>query len=304
VTIKQIKVYAPASIANLGPGFDVFGIALDGLGDYVKVRRVSEPGVRVVVKGFEADQIPVKAQLNSAGAVMNAALDRIGESVGVEVEIEKGIPPGTGMGSSGASAAAAAVAAQKLMGYMLPQRELVKLAAQGEAAVAGSAHADNVSASLFGGFILVGDGYDIVRMDTPDVGFVVVVPNVKYANKTKMARELLPKTVVLKDAVRNIGFASRMAAAVAMKDPVMFGKSICDSMIEPHRASMIPNFHLVKLAALQAGAYGCSISGGGPSVFAVGENPAEIGKAMAEAFGDVKSDIYLTRPSNLGARLV
>ncbi len=304
MTIKQIKVYAPASIANLGPGFDVFGIALDGLGDYVKVRRVSEPGVRVVVKGFEADQIPVKAQLNSAGAVMNAALDRIGESVGVEVEIEKGIPPGTGMGSSGASAAAAAVAAQKLMGYMLPQRELVKLAAQGEAAVAGSAHADNVSASLFGGFILVGDGYDIVRMDTPDVGFVVVVPNVKYANKTKMARELLPKTVVLKDAVRNIGFASRMAAAVAMKDPVMFGKSICDSMIEPHRASMIPNFHLVKLAALQAGAYGCSISGGGPSVFAVGENPAEIGKAMAEAFGDVKSDIYLTRPSNLGARLV
>ncbi len=304
MTIKQIKVYAPASIANLGPGFDVFGIALDGLGDYVKVRRVSEPGVRVVVKGFEADQIPVKAQLNSAGAVMNAALDRIGESVGVEMEIEKGIPPGTGMGSSGASAAAAAIAAQKLMGYMLPQRELVKLAAQGEAAVAGSAHADNVSASLFGGFILVGDGYDIVRMDTPDVGFVVVVPNVKYANKTKMARELLPKTVVLKDAVRNIGFASRMAAAVAMKDPVLFGKSICDSMIEPHRASMIPNFHLVKLAALQAGAYGCSISGGGPSVFAVGENPAEIGKAMAEAFGDVKADIYLTRPSNLGARLV
>lgn len=304
MTIKQFRVYAPASIANLGPGFDVFGIALDGLGDYVKVRRVSEPGVRVVVKGVEADQIPVKAQLNSAGAVMNAALDRIGESSGVEMEIEKGIPPGTGMGSSGASAAAAAVAAQKLMGYMLPQRELVKLAAQGEAAVAGSAHADNVSASLFGGFILVGDGYDVVRMETPEVGFVVVVPDVKYANKTKMARELLPKTVILKDAVRNIGFASRMSAAVALKDPILFGKSICDSMIEPHRASMIPNFHLVKLAALQAGAYGCSISGGGPSVFAVGEEPAEIGKAMAEAFGDTRSKVYITKPSNLGARLV
>ncbi len=304
MTIKQIKVYAPASIANLGPGFDVFGIALDGLGDYVKVRRVSEPGVRVTVKGFEADHIPVKAQFNSAGAVMNAALDRIGESVGVEMEIEKGIPPGTGMGSSGASAAGAAVAAQKLMGYMLSQRELVKLAAQGEAAVAGSAHADNVSASLFGGFILVGDGYDIVRMETPEVGFVVVVPDVKYQNKTKMARELLPKTVMLKDAVRNIGFASRMSAAIALKDPILFGKSICDSMIEPHRASMIPNFHLVKLAALQAGAYGCSISGGGPSVFAVGEDPAEIGKAMVEAFGDTKSKIYLTKPSNVGARLV
>jgi len=304
VTIKQFRVYAPASIANLGPGFDVFGVALDGLGDYIKVKRVSEPGVRIQIKGFEADQIPVKAQLNSAGAVMNAALDRIGESVGVEMEIEKGIPPGVGMGSSGASAACAAIAAQKLMGVILPQRDLVKLAAQGEAAVAGSAHADNVSASLFGGFILVGDGYDVVRMETPDIGFVVVVPDVKYQNKTMMARGLLPKTVSLKDAVRNIGFASRMAAAVALKDPIMFGKSMCDSMIEPHRASMIPNFHLVKLAAFQAGAYGCSISGGGPSIFAVGENPAEIGKAMVEAFGDTKSKIYLTRPSNLGTRLV
>jgi homoserine kinase len=304
VTIKQFKVYAPASIANLGPGFDVFGVALDGLGDYVKVRRVSEPGVRVLVKGFEADQIPVKAHLNSAGAVMNAALDRLGESAGVELEIEKGIPSGKGMGSSGASAAAAAVAAQKLMGVELPQRELVKLAAQGEAAVAGSAHADNVSASLFGGFILVGDGYDVVRMDIPEVGFVIVVPDIRYENKTKMARSLLPKTVGLKDAVRNIGYASRMVAAVAMKDPVLFGKSICDSMIEPHRAGMIPNFHLVKLAALQAGAYGCSISGGGPSVFAVGENPAEIGKAMAEAFDDTRADVYVTKPSNLGARVV
>jgi homoserine kinase len=304
VTIKQFKVYAPASIANLGPGFDVFGIALDGLGDCIKVKRVSEPGVRVSIKGFEADHIPVKAQLNSAGAVMNAALDRIGDHVGVEMEIEKGIPPGKGMGSSGASAAAAAVAAQKLMGIELPQRELVKLAAQGEAAVAGSAHADNVSASLFGGFILVGDGYDVIRMNIPEVGMVVVVPDVKYENKTKMARSLLPKMVSLKDAVRNIGFASRMSAAVALNDPVLFGKSINDSMIEPHRASMIPNFHLVKLAALQSGAYGCSISGGGPSVFAVGENPTEIGKAMAEAFGDTKAEVYITKPSNLGTRLV
>ena len=125
MTIKQFRVYAPASIANLGPGFDVFGVALDGLGDYIKVKRVSEPGVRIQIKGFEADHIPVLAQQNSAGAVMNAALDRIGENVGVELEIEKGIPPGAGMGSSGASAAAAAVAAQRLMGVVLPQRELV-----------------------------------------------------------------------------------------------------------------------------------------------------------------------------------
>ncbi|MGD0803983.1 MAG: homoserine kinase [Candidatus Bathyarchaeia archaeon] len=304
MTIKQFSIYAPASIANLGPGFDVFGVALDGLGDKLKVKRVSEPGVRIQVKGFEADQIPVKAQLNSAGAVMQAALSRFTEPIGVEIEIEKGVPPGKGMGSSGASAAAAAVAAVNLLDLVIPQRELVELAAQGEAAVAGSAHADNVSASLFGGFILVSDGYDVMRMEIPDVGFVVVVPDVKYKNKTKMARGLLPEMVNLKDAVRNIGYASRMAAAVAMKDPILFGKSICDCVIEPHRAGMIPNFHLVKLAALQAGAYGCSISGGGPSVFAVGEKPVELGKAMVEAFGDTPAEAYITKPSNLGTRVL
>lgn len=304
MTIKQFKVYAPASIANLGPGFDVFGIALDGIDDYVNVKKVNEPGVHVVVKGFEADKIPVKAQLNSAGAVMQAALDRLVEPVGVKMEIVKGVPLGKGMGSSGASAAAAAVAAGRLLGFDLPQNELVRLAAQGEAAVAGSAHADNVSASLFGGFTLVGEGYDIVRMDIPEVGIVVAVPDIRYENKTKMARELLPKMVGLKDAVRNIGYASRMAAAVAMRDPILFGRSICDSIVEPHRAVMIPNFQIVKLAALQAGAYGCSISGGGPSVFAVGEETEEIGKAMVEAFGDTSAEVYITKPSNTGARVV
>ncbi len=303
MTIKQVKVYAPASIANLGPGFDVFGVALDGLGDTIELRTVSEPGVTIKVTGYEDEHIPLKARDNSAGAVLEAAVKAV-EPVGFRMEIVKGIPPGKGMGSSGASAAAAAYAADILLGTGLKRRELVKLAAQGEAAVAGSAHADNVSASLLGGFTLVGDGYDVVRLDTPDIGIAVVVPGIHYESKTRMARSLLPLNVPLKDAVRNIGFASRMAAAAALKDPVLFGNSICDSLVEPHRASMIPNFHLVKLAALQAGAYGCSIAGGGPSVFAVGENPGELGKAMAEAFGDTPSDVYVTRPSNQGARVV
>jgi len=304
VTIKQIKVYAPASIANLGPGFDVFGVALDGLGDTIELRTTSEPGVQIKVSGYEEEHIPLKARDNSGGAVLEVAAGSSREPVGFLMEIFKGIPPGKGMGSSGASAAAAAYAADKLLGTCLPRRELVKLAAQGEAAVAGSAHADNVSASLLGGFTLVGDGYDVVRLDIPDIGIAVVVPGIRYESKTKMARSLLPQNVPLKDAVRNIGFASRMAAAAALGDPVLFGSSICDSLIEPHRASMIPNFHLVKLAALQAGAYGCSIAGGGPSVFAVGESPSEIGKAMVEAFGDTPSVVYVTRPTNQGARVV
>ena len=304
MTLKHIKIYAPASIANLGPGFDVFGIALNGLGDTIKVKEIDEPGVRVLVKGVEAAQIPIVANDNSAGAVLQHALDKSRKFEGFEVEIDKGIPPGKGMGSSGASAAAAAFAVKHLIYPSLSEMELVKLAALGEAAVAGSPHADNVSASLFGGFTLVGESYDVVRLETPEIAFVIVVPDVYYQNKTKMARELLPKSVSLRDAVRNIGYASRMSAAVALKDPVLFGKSICDSLIEPHRASMIPNFNLVKLAALQSGAYGCSIAGGGPSVFAVCEDPAEVGKAMVEAFGDVPAKTYITSPSNQGARIV
>ena len=216
----------------------------------------------------------------------------------------KGVPPGKGLGSSGASAAAAAVAADRLLGLNLSERGLVELAAVGEAAVAGSAHADNVSASIFGGFIMVGEGYDVIRMDPPRIGFAVASPDIQIENKTKVARSLLPEMIGLKDAVRNIGYASRMSAAVAMGDPVLFGSSICDNLVEPHRAKMIPCFWEVKKAALDAGAYGCSIAGGGPSVFAVGEDTLNIGKAMVEAFGDVRADLFVTKPSMRGATVI
>jgi homoserine kinase len=304
VSTKQLKVFAPASIANLGPGFDVFGIAISGIGDFIEAKIVEEPGVSIEVEGVGAESIPVKASENSAGAVFWSVIERHDPEYGFHLRISKGVPPGKGLGSSGASAAASAVAVDRLLGLHLSEKELVELAAQGEAAVAGSAHADNVSASLLGGFVLVGENYDVIRLDMPDIGLVVVMPDVNYKNKTKMARELLPKQVDLKDAVANIGNASMMVAAVATKNPALFGKSIRDVLVEPYRARMIPHFDEVKKAALGSGAYGCSISGGGPSMFAVGPDPSAIGDAMRDAFGDVHADIYITRPSNLGARVV
>lgn len=227
-------------------------------------------------------------------------------SHGLRVEIEKGIPPGKGLGSSGASAAAAACAADRLLRLGLTRREIVELAAVGEAAVTGTPHADNVSASLLGGFTMVGANFDVVRLEPPDVEIVVVVPDIHYDNKTKLARSLLPELVKLREAVLNVGNASRMAAAVALNDAALFGQSICDNLVEPRRAEMITNFWAVKRAALDAGAYGCSIAGGGPSVFAVGEDSVEIGRAMSDAFGDagVRSEVYYTRPSDLGARTI
>ena len=306
MTLKQIEVYAPASIANLGPGFDVFGIALDDIGDVLRLEISSDSDISVFVRGLDAGSIPLDVRANSAGAVLKRAVELSDSECGFRAEIVKGVPPGKGLGSSGASAAAAAYGANELLRLALSKRELIALAAVGEAAVAGSAHADNVSASLLGGFVMVGADFDAISLEPPCIELVIAVPEISYENKTKLARSLLPKQVELKDAVRNVGNASRMAAAVALKDPMLFGRNICDCLIEPRRAEMIPNFWKVKEEALKAGAYGCSIAGGGPSVFAVGEDSARIGDAMARTFMEVgvESEIFYTRPSARGVRVI
>jgi len=306
VNIKQINVFAPASIANLGPGFDVFGIALDRLGDTIFLEKVHEKGLTIEVKGLDAGSIPIDAASNSAGVVIKYVMKHWKIEDGFRIVINKGVIPGKGMGSSGASASAAAYAVCNLLNIELSQREYVKLAALGEVAVSGTPHADNVSASLLGGFVMVGPDFDIIRLDPPDIEMVVVVPEVNYENKTRLARSLLPEMVALNDAVHNISNASRMVAAVALNDSKLFGRCISDRLIEPYRAEMIPNFWKVKEAALLAGAHGCSISGGGPSMFAVGPNSKEIGKAMIDAFkdADVNSEMILTSPSKLGTREV
>ena len=306
MSTKQIEVYSPASIANLGPGFDVFGIALEDIGDVLRLEVIPEPEIEISMKGVGAESIPLEAGSNSAGAVLQHVLKTERLNHGFSAHIRKGVPPGKGLGSSGASAAGAAYAAIQLLKLEYSENETVRLAALGEAAVAGSPHADNVSASLLGGFVMVGSDYDVVRLEPPQVEIVVVVPEVYFENKTRLARSLLPESVLLKNAVHNVGNASRMAAAVAMGDPALFGRSISDNLVEPRRAEMIPNFWNVKKAALDSGADGCSIAGGGPSVFAVGGDASQVGKAMAEAFEEagVVSEIYKTRPSSLGTRVI
>jgi homoserine kinase len=183
-------------------------------------------------------------------------------------------------------------------------KEKVEIASMGEAAVSGYPHADNVAASLLGGFTIVNEEFDVVRLDPPEMEIVIAIPEIKYENKTRHARGLLPSQVLLSNAVLNIMNASRMVAALNRGDLKLFGSSIRDNLIEPYRSEMIPNFKLVKKAALDAGAYGCSLAGGGPSIFAVGENPQEIGGAMREAFEDseVECRTLVTNPSREGVR--
>lgn len=304
MTIKQVRVYSPGSIANLGPGFDVFGIAIEGVGDIVLLKEQSEPGVKISIQGVGGDKIPTVPEENSSGAILKHIIEKHGLDHGFEVEIRKGIPPGKGMGSSGASASATAIAVNEMLGLGLSKEEIVELAALGEGAVAGAPHADNVSASILGGFVMISENWEFIQMDAPRIGIVVAAPDIYIENKTRVARELLPEKVPLRDAVRNINYASRMAVAIAKKDPVLFGKNICDYLIEPYRAAMIPHFWDVKQAALDAGAYGCSIAGGGPSLFAVGDNIYEIGDAMKAAFKETECQLYYTQPSNRGARVI
>jgi homoserine kinase len=304
VTIKQIRVYSPGSIANLGPGFDVFGIAIEGLGDTVLLKEKHEPGIEISIQGKGAERIPLDPEKNCAGVILNQVIIKQDLSTGFELDIRKGIPPGKGMGSSGASASATALAVNELLDLKLREEELIELAALGEGAIAGAPHADNVSASILGGFVMVSENWDFIRMEAPKFDIVVVAPDIYIENKTRVARKLLPEKVLLKNAIRNINYASRMAVGISKMDPILFGKNISDHLIEPYRAKMIPGFWEVKQAAIEAGAYGCSIAGGGPSLFAVGDNVYEIGEAMKEAFNEVLCQIYYTRPSNKGARVI
>jgi homoserine kinase len=306
VSIKQIEVFAPASIANLGPGFDVFGLAIEGLGDTVKLSKIEGEEIIITVDGVPPGSIPLEPRANSSGAVVKAAMEKETPGLGFKINILKGVQPGIGLGSSGASAAATAFAVNLLLSLELSRDELVRLAALGEAAVAGSPHADNVSASLLGGFTIVSGGFNVVRLDPPDVNIVVVTPDVQYENKTKLARSLLPANVPFGDAVRNMGSVSKMVAGVCLNDAKLFGEAVDDHIVERYRAEMIPNFWGVKRAALGAGAHGCSIAGGGPSLFAVGDRVDEIGSAMTKAFEEVGvgSDVFFTKPSGKGARVV
>ncbi len=304
MTIKQIRVYSPASIANLGPGFDVFGIAIEGVGDIVLLKKQPEPGIKISVQGVGADHIPNEPSKNSSGAILEHIITKHELEHGFDIEIRKGVPPGKGLGSSGASASATALAVNEMLELHLTKEKIVELASIGEGAVAGAPHADNVAASILGGFVMIDENWGFIQMDAPRFGIVVAVPDIYIENKTRVVRELLPEKVPLKDAIRNINYASRMAVAIAQHDAEMFGRNINDFLIEPYRASMIPCFWDVKQAALDTGAYGSSISGGGPSVFAVGENIYEIGDAMKNAFKDIEVQLYYTQPSNRGARVI
>jgi len=309
-----IRAFAPATVANAGPGFDVFGFALEKPGDFVEAKRVSEKGVRIASIKGDNGKLPKDAGKNTAGIAAQLVLGMLGKNAkdgesGVEISLEKNMPLGSGLGSSGASAVAAAVAVNELFGNKLKRGELVLACAKAEEAVAGF-HADNVAPALLGGFVLVKSysPLSVVKIGCLENAFFsVATPDFELS--TKKARSVLPKEIPMKEAISNWGNTALMIHALHTQNVKLFGEAVNDAVVEPRRASLIQGFYDVKKSALEAGALGCSISGAGPSVFCVSENKAvaeSAVKAMQEAFSKngVESGAVVSKMNVKGAAVL
>lgn len=310
--VTPVMVEACCSTANLGAGFDVFGLALDKYADRVKARLTGTGTVRIRVVGPYGRTLPRSPDSNSAGPPAKAILDIAEDGLGVDITVEKNIPPGLGLGSSGATAAASAKALNHLLKLNLPRDELVRIASLGEAAVSGSAHMDNVGASLLGGFVIAyGKPFRVVNVKPPaNLSVVVASPKVRTPrNKTGVARRLVPKKIETRNAVLNIGRASAIVLGFARGDIALIGTGMEDAIAEPYREGLIPGYGAVKKAALAEQASGVAISGAGPSVVAFVDrkehSPEMVGKKMVKEFSriNVQSTFFVTRPAT-GAHVI
>ena len=313
MTGKSCSAAAPCSTANLGPGYDVFGLALDALEDIVKVSRTSSHrGGRITIKNSD-QAIPSMPESNSAGLVVKKMMQDFEISDNTAIEITKGVPAGYGVGSSLLQRQVLPMAFNALYGLKIDKNRLVEYAAEGEIASAGTKHYDNVSASLLGGFVICGiasDGLQFTRLEPPkDLVLVVAVPSLEVPKKkTEMARSVLPKVVPLKDVVHNISGAATIVAGFALKDVETITRGIDDAIIESARKHLIPGYQSVKQNAISAGALAVTISGAGPSMIAflkTNKNAKRVVPAMTKGFegAGVKTMTFICRASN-GARLL
>jgi len=306
---KSIKVFAPGSVSNVGCGFDILGFAIDGIGDEMILNK--NESNKLIIKPIEAyENLPTEPSKNVAGVAIQALLDDLGSNQGFDIEIKKNIKPGSGIGSSSASAAGAVVAVNELLGNPYTRKELVNFAMQGEIAASGDAHADNAAPTVLGGFCIVRayDPLDVIQIESPkDLWCVVIHPQIEI--KTKEARELLSTKVDLKKAIRQWGNVAGLISGLHQSDYNLIGRSLEDHIVEKQRKVLIPEFDNLKQAVLEAGALGCSISGSGPSVFALCEGEDEA-KAVSSAMNEVYSKttipyfIYVSQVSNNGVRIL
>lgn len=306
--MKEITIFSPATVANVSCAFDIMGFAVEQAGDRMTFRKTAEKGIRIVMKNYR--ELPAEPEKNVAGVVALAMIEKRQPGFGIFIEMEKGILPGSGMGSSGASAGGAAFGVNKLLDEPFGKTELVQFAMLGEALASGVAHADNVAPNLFGGFTLVRstNPLDVIPLHTSEkLSVSLIHPLIEV--KTKNARNILKKSLLLKDAVTQWGNVAGLVAGLFMEDDDLIARSMNDGIVEPVRSMLIPMFDELKQAALNAGALGCSISGSGPSVFALSADlvtAGEVTEAMRKIYAgkDMPFETFTSGINKQGCRVL
>jgi homoserine kinase len=306
--MNEIKIFSPATVANLSCGFDVLGLCLEGIGDEMIIRKSERKGLRIT-KITGAD-LPYEAEKNVAGVAGLAFLKQLDLEFGIEMELHKKIRAGSGIGSSAASAAGAVVGINELLGNPFLRQDLISFAMEGEFLASKSYHADNVAPAILGGFTLVRsyEPLEVIKMPSPSELYVTIIhPQIEI--KTAEARSILPIEIPLKKAVTQWGNLGGFIAGLYTEDYDLIGRSLVDVVAEPYRKNLIPAFDNVRTASLESGALGFGISGSGPSLFALsrGEETAKkVAQTMKTIYqkSEIDFEVYVSKVSNSGVRIL
>lgn len=303
-----IKAFAPATVANVACAFDILGFAVDQPGDEVIVMPNGKSGITITSIIGDNNHLPLDPKKNTATVAVKAFLDKLGQgNFGLDVEINKKMPLGSGMGSSAASAAAALVAINALFDYPFSKKELIPFAMESEGVACGSKHIDNAAPAIMGGFVLIRsyEPLDVIEIPSPENLFCTLAHPILELN-TSDSRRILKKEINLSIAVKQWGNIAGLISGLYSSDFQLIGRSLTDYIFEPTRSFVIPAFNEIKTAALSAGALGCSISGSGPSLFALSDSKdvaENVANAMQNAFlkGNIQSQTYVSTINKKGA---
>ncbi|WP_209403759.1 homoserine kinase [Pseudozobellia sp. WGM2] len=304
----EIRIFCPATIANVSCGFDVLGVALDSVGDEMVIRKVSEKGIKITK--LTGQDLPTETNQNVAGVAGLALLAESGSNVGFEIEIHKKIKAGSGIGSSAASSTGAVWAINELLGKPFSTLQLVKFAMEGERLASGVAHADNVAPALFGGFTLVRsyDPLDVIPIHCPDQLYATVIhPQIEV--RTSDSRKILKTHITLADGIKQWGNVGGLISGLYTENYDLIGRSLVDHIVEPIRSILIPGFDKVKSVSKKAGALGSGISGSGPSIFAFSKGEAtaqKVAEAMTEVYQSIgiDYDVHVSKINAQGIKIL
>ncbi|RCS27833.1 homoserine kinase [Polaribacter sp. WD7] len=307
--MDSIKIFAPATIANVSCGFDILGLCLDTVGDEMVIKKTKEKGI--TISKIVGQTLPLEAKKNVAGVAALALLEKIDSDFGFDIEIYKNIKPGSGIGSSAASAAGAVFGINALLGEPFITKELVSFAMEGEKLASGSAHADNVAPALLGGFTLVRSyepSLEVIKINSPKELYATVIhPQIEI--KTADSRSVLKQQVTLKLAVKQMGNLGGLISGLFTEDYNLISNSLHDEIVEPYRSILIPGFEEVKQKCIKAGALGSGISGSGPSIFALSKGEATA-KKVAESMSNVYKnigidfDVHISKINQKGIKIL